>query len=90
MVAGINAARRALGLDSVIFPQTTVIGALAAYISDPNVINFQPMNANFGVVASLDRKVKGGKKARHEAIGERAVETMRENFSHLFDENKEN
>ena len=90
MVAGINAARRALGLDSVIFPQTTVIGALASYISDPNVTSFQPMNANFGVVASLDRKVTGGKKARHEAIGMRAVETMRENFSHLFDENKEN
>ena len=90
MVAGINAARRALGLDSVIFPQTTVIGALASYISDPNVTSFQPMNANFGVVASLDRKVKGGKKARHEAIGERAVETMKEHYSHLFDENKEN
>ncbi|MBR6725904.1 MAG: methylenetetrahydrofolate--tRNA-(uracil(54)-C(5))-methyltransferase (FADH(2)-oxidizing) TrmFO [Clostridia bacterium] len=90
MVAGINAARRALGLDSVIFPPTTVIGALASYISDPNVTSFQPMNANFGVMASLDRKVKGGKKARHEAIGMRAVETMRENFSHLFDENKEN
>ena len=90
MVAGINAARRALGLDSIIFPPTTVIGALAAYISDPNVINFQPMNANFGVVASLDKKVKGGKKARHEAIGMRAVETMTEQYSHLFDENKEN
>jgi len=90
MVAGINAARRALGLDSVIFPPTTVIGALASYISDPNVTSFQPMNANFGVVASLDRKVKGGKKARHEAIGERAVETMTEQYSHLFDENKEN
>lgn len=90
MVAGINAARRALGLDSVIFPPTTVIGALASYISDPNVTSFQPMNANFGVMASLDRKVKGGKKARHEAIGIRAVETMTEQYSHLFDENKEN
>lgn len=90
MVAGINAARRALGLDSVIFPPTTVIGALASYISDPNVTSFQPMNANFGVMASLDRKVKGGKKARHEAIGMRAVETMTEQYSHLFDENKEN
>ena len=90
MVAGINAARRALGLDSVIFPSTTVIGALASYISDPNVVNFQPMNANFGVVASLDKKVKGGKKARHEAIGERAVETMREHYSDLFDKTEEN
>ena len=69
---------------------TPVIGALASYISDPNVTSFQPMNANFGVMASLDRKVKGGKKARHEAIGMRAVETMTEQYSHLFDENKEN
>jgi methylenetetrahydrofolate--tRNA-(uracil-5-)-methyltransferase len=31
------------------------------------------MNANFGIVAPLDYKVKGGKKARNEEIAKRAL-----------------
>ena len=79
-MAGLNSARYALGLENTIFPRETVIGSLAAYISDEGVVNFQPMNANFGLVAPLDRKVKGGKKARGEAMGMRAVEYMK-NFT---------
>lgn len=77
LTAGINAARRALGHEHVIFPRTTVTGALAAYISDPNVSPFQPMNANFGIVDPLGVKVRGGKAARHEAVGKRALEDMK-------------
>ncbi len=77
LVAGLNAARYALSLEPVIFPRESVIGSLAAYVSDEGVVNFQPMNANFGLVAPLGVKVKGGKKARGEAMGVRAVECMK-------------
>ena len=77
LVAGLNAARFALGLEPVVFPRESVIGSLAAYISDEGVVNFQPMNANFGLVAPLAVKVKGGKKARGEAMGMRAVECIK-------------
>ncbi len=77
LVAGLNAARYALGLESVRFPRESVIGSLASYISDEGVENFQPMNANFGLVSPLTVKVKGGKKARGEAMGARAVECIR-------------
>ena len=73
MVAGINAARRALGKELFIPEALSVIGALARYVSDPNVTDFQPMNANFGLVAPLGRKVKGGKMARNQALAERAL-----------------
>ena len=73
-VAGVNAALRALGREPVDFPNTTAIGGLAHYISDENVVNFQPMNANFGVIANLTEKVKGGKRFRNEALAKRALE----------------
>ncbi len=76
-VAGINATKLALGKEQIDFTEKTVIGALSHYVSRGNVSgNFQPMNANFGIVAPLDRKVKGGKKARNEEIAKRALQTI--------------
>jgi methylenetetrahydrofolate--tRNA-(uracil-5-)-methyltransferase len=78
-VAGLNAARYALSLEQIDFTDKTVIGALSHYVSKGNLSgNFQPMNANFGIVAPLDRKVKGGKKARNEEIAKRAIQTIEE------------
>ncbi len=77
-VAGINAALRAKSKESYIFPQETMIGAMAYYISHGEKTLFQPMNANFGVMPSLDKKVKGGKKARNEAYSARALEKNEE------------
>ncbi len=73
-VAGVNAARLAKGEELIDFPDITAIGALAHYISDENVVNFQPMNANFGLVANLETKVKGGKRFRNEALANRSIE----------------
>lgn len=58
-----------------VFPQQTAIGALAAYISDPSVSAFQPMNVNFGIIAPLGYKVKG-KRNKNEAISARALEAL--------------
>ena len=73
-VAGLNAAMMALGKEQIDFTNKTVIGALSHYVSTGSLSgNFQPMNANFGIVAPLEYKVKGGKKFRNEEIAKRAL-----------------
>ena len=75
-VAGLNAARRALGLDPFVFPEVTMIGAMAHYISHGGLGDFVPMNANFGIIPSLDHRVKGGKLARYEIYAQRALDEI--------------
>ena len=72
-VAGINAARRALGMEPVIFPTETMIGAMANYVSRGGIGDFTPMNANFGIVPLPEKKIKGGKLARNEALAARSL-----------------
>lgn len=85
-VAGINAALRALGKDPIVFPRETEIGALAAYVSEGGVSSsFQPMNANFGIIAPFDKKIKGGKKCRNEAYAARSLEIISSQFAFLND-----
>lgn len=78
-VAGVNAVARLRGEAGVMFPKTTMIGAMADYISHGNMSgNFVPMNANFGIVEPLGYKVKGGKVAKYEVIAKRALEALDE------------
>lgn len=77
-VAGVTAALDALGLTAPDFPSRTAIGALSHYISSSVSSDFQPMNVNFGIIDPLDRKVKGGKSVRNEAISARALEVIGE------------
>ena len=80
-VAGINAAMMALGREAVVFPRETEIGALAHYVSEGGISSsFQPMNANFGIIAPFEKKIKGGKKARNEAYAVRSLEII-QNYS---------
>ena len=73
-VAGVNAALKMLGEEKIIFPKTTMLGAMAEYISVGNMSgNFVPMNANFGIMPALGYKVKGGKTARNEKYAERSL-----------------
>ena len=78
LVAGINAARRARGMDALIFPRKTMIGAMAQYVQNGSVGSFVPMNANFGIIEMPAKKVKGGKTARNAVIAQTAVEIIRE------------
>lgn len=75
LVAGINAAKLVLGEELVIFPQETAIGSMAHYITTTNQKNFQPMNANFGLLKELPVKIKN-KKERNEQYANRAIETI--------------
>ena len=81
LVAGINAAALALGKEKVIFPDSTVLGSMAKYVSFGSTGKFQPMNANFGIVRPLGKKVKGGKSARNQALSERAIAELDEFIS---------
>ncbi|MCR4935447.1 MAG: methylenetetrahydrofolate--tRNA-(uracil(54)-C(5))-methyltransferase (FADH(2)-oxidizing) TrmFO [Oscillospiraceae bacterium] len=75
-LVGIETARRLRGLEPLDFPQETAIGALGLYVSGGAVGgNFQPMNINFGLIAPLDRRVRG-KREKNEAISRRALETL--------------
>lgn len=79
MVAGINASleirnERLEVRDKVVFPKETVIGALANYISTPNK-NFQPMNANFGILPELEQKIRD-KKQRYEKMAKRSIKKL--------------
>ena len=77
-VAGVNAAMLALEREPVVFPKETEIGALAHYVSEGGVSSsFQPMNANFGIIAPFDKKIKGGKKCRNEAYAARSLEIIK-------------
>ena len=57
-------------------PAGTMTGALAAYLTAPNK-DFQPMNANFGILPPLSERIRD-KKERYRALSLRALEKMRE------------
>ena len=61
--------------NKVIFSEFTVIGALAKYISTPNS-NFQPMNANFGILPELEGKKIKDKKERYKKLAERSLDSL--------------
>ena len=84
-VAGLNAARMAKGLSEIDFSAETEIGALAHYVSEWTGGDFQPMNANFGIIAPLPAKVKGGKSARNAAYAARSLARIREMLPLLAD-----
>ena len=75
LVARLNAVKRYEEVEKIIFPETTMIGALSKYIASPNE-NFQPMNANFGILPSLEEKVRD-KKLRYTKLADRSIEEMK-------------
>jgi methylenetetrahydrofolate--tRNA-(uracil-5-)-methyltransferase len=64
-----------MGLAPADFPAETAIGALANYISDGSVANFQPMNINFGIITPLDYRVKG-KRNKNAEISKRSLDII--------------
>jgi methylenetetrahydrofolate--tRNA-(uracil-5-)-methyltransferase len=74
-VAAVELAKRIQGKPPVDFPQETALGALACYISNETVVNFQPMNVNFGIIPTLGYRVKG-KRNKNAALSQRALEAL--------------
>ncbi|HDD52838.1 MAG TPA: FADH(2)-oxidizing methylenetetrahydrofolate--tRNA-(uracil(54)-C(5))-methyltransferase TrmFO [Thermosulfidibacter takaii] len=75
ILVGINAARVVRGEEPVVPPATTMLGALVRYITSADPEDFQPMNANFGLLPSLTSPPKR-KKERKMAYSERAVKDL--------------
>lgn len=75
LVSAINACAMLKDEEKTIFPNITMIGALAKYISTENE-KFQPMNANFGILPELEVKIRD-KKEKYATLADRALETLK-------------
>ena len=79
LLAGINAAKMIAGEELVVLPRETMLGSMAHYITTTDGKHFQPMNANFGLVHSLeDAPKKMKKQERYERYANRALETIQQ------------
>ena len=76
LLAAVHIADKLLDRPTHVFDERTVCGALEKHISTPQK-DFQPMNANFGILASLPVRIKD-KKERYRMTAERALAAMRE------------
>lgn len=76
ILAGINAARLIEGREEFIPPCDTMTGALARYISDSSVKDFQPMGASFGLLPGLETKIRD-KRQRYEALADRGLNSLK-------------
>lgn len=72
-LAGLNAARTALGLTPVVPPETSMLGGLVRFLSGANPDGFQPMNANWGLVPDVEKRQGVSKRERREALYERGL-----------------
>lgn len=81
LLAGISLARSLEGKEEIIFPESTIIGSESYYISHASISDFQPMNANYGILQKLGYKHK--KKERKMLYKERSIELMKELIQRL-------
>ena len=80
IIAGINAARLIKGEEPIVFPRESIMGSLADYISNPETPDFQPMNANFGILPKPEPLIRN-KRDRQSAqvqIALKAIEKLAE------------
>jgi methylenetetrahydrofolate--tRNA-(uracil-5-)-methyltransferase len=77
LVAALNLARLLAGQEPVVPPPTTMLGAIYRYLREADPAHFQPMNANFGLIAPLENPTRD-KAVKRERIVERALKDMRD------------
>ncbi len=80
ILAGKNLARKLSGKEQLVLPRETMMGALAAYISDKNVSEFQPMGCNMGILPDLPERIRD-KKVKYQAYADRALTALEEYLS---------
>ncbi|MGX8711739.1 methylenetetrahydrofolate--tRNA-(uracil(54)-C(5))-methyltransferase (FADH(2)-oxidizing) TrmFO [Caproiciproducens sp. R1] len=76
IMAGINAVRRLNGQDTLVLPDTTMIGALSRYAAYGSETDFQPMGANFGVIPPLEPHIRD-KRERYAAFSARSLQELK-------------
>lgn len=75
MLAGMNAVRRLRGQETLVLPETTMMGALSRYIAGYEGKDFQPMGANFGILPPLSERIRD-KRERYARLSERALDDL--------------
>jgi len=75
LLAGINAARVALGHEPLCLPAGTMTGALCRYLAEAPAKGFQPQNAAFGLLPEPPREVRK-KRERREARSAAALAAL--------------
>lgn len=83
MCAALETAAHLLEKPPLNFPRETAIGALALYVSDTSVGNFQPMNVNFGIIEPLGKKIKG-KRNKNAEISARSLEIIKKYSAEVY------
>ena len=81
LVSAINLANKIQGKEKLIFDKENMIGALSKYISTEND-KFQPMNANFGILPPLEKRIKD-KMERYEKMSERSINILKEKIKNI-------
>lgn len=81
LVSAINLANKIQGKEKFIFDKENMIGALSKYISTEND-KFQPMNANFGILPPLEKRIKD-KMERYEKMSERSINILKEKIKNI-------
>jgi methylenetetrahydrofolate--tRNA-(uracil-5-)-methyltransferase len=76
LLSGINAHRYANGMEAIVPPPTTAMGALVDYITHSSAVPFQPMNINFGLFPPLSGKSRG--RGKRLLMARRALREMEE------------
>ena len=81
LVAGVNAARLAMGKEPLIFPKESCHGALCHYITASEAKHFQPMNVNFGILPEINMRDENGryikdKKLKKQRLADRALQAI--------------
>ena len=77
ILAGKNMARALMGKQPLLLPADCMLGALSRYISDEQVVDFQPMGSNMGILPPWLERVKD-KTVRYEKIAQRGLSHLRE------------
>lgn len=76
LLAGVNAGRMARGLAPVTLPLASTLGSMAHYVTHADADNFQPMNANFGLLPPLGERMRS-KQQKNEKLAARALDAIR-------------
>ncbi len=75
LIAGINASLVANSNEPLVFPIDTMLGSMGHYITTANLKQFQPMNANFGLLLALEKKIRD-KKEKNQLLSDRALKSL--------------
>ena len=81
LIAGLSLARQLAEKEEIVFPENTIIGSESYYISHASISDFQPMNANYGILQKLGFKHK--KKERKLLYKERSLKVMEDLINKL-------